>query len=245
MNAPDFIIDRSQRTPGGALPATAIQQIQRTLMNGGCVVVPSDTCYSLGMRAARNAHDRINTILNRPKNPISLAFHSVLAIEQVVELDDVSYALLQRFTPGPLTVVCAAREAFAKDAPEFLTSTISSPLGTVGVRIPDSWIERDVAACIPQPLTTVAVRENGDGKEVRHFDRAVELVAKGISGVGRLPWGAVEGDVEGDGFYSHHSTVVEALPDGPTRLRVFREGDIPVEVLEAAAQLVPRGPRAL
>jgi L-threonylcarbamoyladenylate synthase len=238
MSAPDFIIDRTQRTRAGALPTAAIQQIRRTLTGGGCVVVPSDTCYSLGvMAASRNAHEQINAILNRKKMPISLAFPSLLTIQQFVEVDLVSAILLERYTPGPITVVCKAYDTIPA---EFLSHTIASPRGTVGVRIPDSWIERDVAACIPRPLTTVAVREPDDAA-VRHFQRAVELVEAGMRRVGRpIPWGAVEGDVDGDGFYAHHSTVVEAVTGGPRRLHVWREGDIPVEELEATARLVPQ-----
>ncbi len=66
MGKPDSIIKKIQRTDGKALPTSIIQQMRSKLLRGGFVLLPSDTCYSLGALAIdERSRKNINTILNR------------------------------------------------------------------------------------------------------------------------------------------------------------------------------------
>ncbi len=228
MSQPDYTIEKSDRTRGGGLSTGAVQLLSGKLMRRGYILLPSDTCYSLAAIAIDDTvHGRINAILNRGDDPISLAFPSYFQLQQFVHVDRVAAALLEQFTPGPITVVCRANEKIPK---RFLTHTIKSGRGTIGVRIPDSYVERDIAASTPYPLTTVAVRDPKTKREIRDFSRALRVVGAGIERCGGAGWAAVAGEA----FYAHHSTVVEVV-GGAEGVTLLRKGDIPFDRIVAAS----------
>jgi L-threonylcarbamoyladenylate synthase len=62
---------------------------------------------------------------------------------------------------------------------------------TIGIRIPNSAVERQVAAALRSPITTVALR-NPDNSSMVDFDDAMEVMRHGMARVGRA-WSAIEG----------------------------------------------------
>jgi L-threonylcarbamoyladenylate synthase len=226
MSGPQFVIDKMQRTQGGALPTSRIQQVRSKLLERGFVLLPSDTCYSLGTLAFNEAaRNNVNAILDRKEGPISLAFGNYLQVQRFVEMDNTTALLLERFTPGTITIVCKAKNDISKD---FLVRTIASTDGTVGVRIPDSSIERDVAASTQYPLMSVAVRDLKTGEAIQDFKQALEVVGLGIERLGGAGWAAIEGDI----FHGRHSTVVRV--GGVDKVELLREGDTSFEEILGA-----------
>jgi L-threonylcarbamoyladenylate synthase len=159
----------------------------------------------------------VNAILGRKDEPISLAYSSYFQVQQFVKMDNTTAVLLERFTPGPITIVCKAKDDVSN---EFLEHTIGSNDRTIGVRIPDSWVERDVAGCTQYQLMTVAVRDFETGEAIQNFKRALEVVSLGTERCGGVGWAAIEGDA----FYAAHSTVIRV--GGSDKLELLREGDI-------------------
>lgn len=232
MSNPKVVVKIADRTKGGSLYTATVQRIRAALRWRGFVLLPSDTCYSIaGLASNKDVFDRINTLLGREKMPISLAFPDFWEVERWVELNAVSAILLEKFTPGPITIVCNANP---KLPVAFTNQTIGSAKRTIGVRIPDSVVERQAASCTQYPITTAAVRDPKDGKIVQNFEQAIEIVGMGIDKLGDLDWVAVEGE----GFFSQHSTVVQ-VADGVERLRLIREGDIPFEEIKAVSSILP------
>ena len=236
MSRPEFVFEKLRRTDGGALATSLIQRVRSKLVGGGSggfVLLPSDTCYSLAALPLNEAiRTAVNAILAREDCPISLAFSSYFAVQQLVEVDNTTALLLEAFTPGPITLVCNAK---ANISPDFLNA-IGSPDRTIGVRIPDSRIERDVAACTQFPLMSVAVRDPETGEAVQNFRRACQLVSSGIERYREVGWGALEGDV----FCASHSTVVRM--GGPEGVSLLRGGDISFEeILRVANSKNPSG----
>jgi L-threonylcarbamoyladenylate synthase len=111
--------------------------------------------------------------------------------------------------------VCKAKEAVPDD---FLMNVIGSSDRTIGVRIPDSSIERDLAASTQSPLMTVAVRDLNTGEAIQQFEQAVEVVKSGIERLGGAEWAAIEGE----NFYASHSTVIRV---GVDKVELLRKGD--------------------
>ena len=103
----------------------------------------------------------------------------------------------------------------------------------IGVRIPNSAQERQVAAAGETPITTVAVRSQEGNAPVTSFAEAMEIVQAGIKAIGGAPWCAVEGEI----LYQDTSTVVEILgEDG--NYRINRLGAIPEEEIRACIEAV-------
>jgi L-threonylcarbamoyladenylate synthase len=144
--------------------------------------------------------------------------------------------LLERFCPGPITVVC---KASSHGVPaQFFNDTIAARNRTIGVRIPSSSVERAVAAATPYPITTVAVRDPTSGDVVTHFETALEIVRSGTVAVGDPTWCAIKGNT----FYNQHSTVVEVV-EGAMRLRLVREGHISFDEVESYLRGLPPAAR--
>ncbi len=228
MSKPRFTIYNRDRTPGGNLTTAHLQKIRYFLSkNNGMILLPSDTGYSLAVRP-RNAEDykRINLILDRGELPVSLAFNNFFAVEQFIEITKVVACLLEKFTPGGITVVCKANPKIPR---EFITDSIHVSDGTIGVRIPDSSIEREVAGCVNYlPVTTVAVRDE-QGNIVQDFTTALEIVSKGMKAIGFTNWAAIEGDT----FLQYHSTVIR-VNHTTHEWNIEREGMISEEQVSAA-----------
>lgn len=232
MSKPDFIIDRWKRTDGGALPTSIVQQIRSQLMRRGFVLLPSDTCYSLGALAIDEAtRKNINIVLRREEEPISLGFSSYLQVQRFVKVGDTAALLFERFTPGPITIVCKAKNNVSK---EFVEQALGSFDRTIGVRISDSFIEREVAACAYEPVMTVAVRDLRTKEPIQDFGKALEIVTSGIERLGDVGWGAIEGEA----FYGLHSTVIRV--GDSNKVELLREGDIPFDEILSATNSISR-----
>ena len=157
MNEPDFILGREYLVRGGGLRTGALSLLMSKLLAGGFVVLPSDTSFSLATLPRDAAvHSRVNSILSRPSGPVSLAFANIPhATPAWIELSPAAAQILEKFTPGPVTVVGRAAESLPLP---FFSGTIAAPNRTIGVRISDSVIERDVSRCTAYPVTTIAIR---------------------------------------------------------------------------------------
>jgi len=152
---------------------TSVAEVVAILASGGLVALPTETVYGLGARADDSrALTRVFEAKGRPADNPLIAH--VASIEQVgdVVLSIAPYArdLMERFWPGPLTLVLPVRE----DMPSQLTAGLQ----TVGVRMPDHALTRAVIKALgvpvaapsanrsgrPSPTTWEAVREDLEGR---------------------------------------------------------------------------------
>lgn len=231
MTNPLLIISKDERTTGGSLSVRHLAVVARVLNGYGYVLLPSDTAYSLAALAVDpELQKRLNKILNRPKWPISLSFPSARVVREWTLPSMVVDHLMEQFCPGPITIVCEARPHLPT---RFFDATIASGNGTIGVRIPDSIVERDVAGSTSYPITTAAVRERGDGPAVTDFARAVEIVSAGMASLRDATWCAIEGG----SMYDKHSTVVRVTRSG--WLERIRVGFIPYDEIERSIAALP------
>ena len=219
----------ADRTPGGSLRARDVQLIANQLRRRWFVLLPSDTAYSIAVQPkGEQSRKFVNRLLGRDDIPVSLAFPSAPAARPYVLTSLTAEAIIDTFCPGPVTVVCPARPGRLPG--NFFAKAIAVQDDTIGVRVPDSTIEREIAGCTELPITTVAVRD-AKGNVVTSFDQAMAIVRAGLSRTGHVDWYAIEGNR----FYAHHSTVIRV--EGST-ISLLREGDIPFErILEVVRHL--------
>lgn len=216
----ETIIKIENRTANGALRSVDVARIKNCLLNHGLVILPSDTCYSLaGLAVSRQLPKKINQILKRNDEPISLAFPNFKMVEEYASLNIFTANLLETFTPGPITVICEAN----KDISQKLASEVTrSKDYTLGVRIPDSFIEREIANCTKYPITTVAIRNN---KKVplKNFVKAIEIVKRGIQAIDEtISLIAIEGDEK----FSESISTVAKYNKIKKKIEIIRSGSI-------------------
>lgn len=160
-------------TFGDSLAYGHLRQACYTLRQGGLCILPSDTCYSLAaLPFRRDSLAHLASILpDKDADPIPLAFGSLVLVQNYVKLTPRDEKLIDAYCPGPLTLVCEINDRQEKNVIEDMLHTH----GTIGVRIPDSTVERQVSIELQRPITTCAIRDDSGGP-VRSFDDAVSLV---------------------------------------------------------------------
>lgn len=160
-------------TLGESLAYAHLRQACHTLNYGGLCILPSDTCYSLAaLLHRRDALIRLGSIIpDKQTAAIPLAFGSLQMVRQYVKLTARDERLIDIHCPGPLTLVCEITDACRQRNLDELLHVH----GSIGVRIPDSNVERQLSIELQRPITTCAIRDDA-GAAVRNFDDAVALV---------------------------------------------------------------------
>jgi len=199
----------------------AIAEAARILRNGGLVVFPTETVYGLGAHALdARAVARIFEVKNRPRfDPLIVHIADSAMLDALCEsVPGPARRLIERFWPGPLTVVLPKRPV----VPDIVTAG----LPTVAVRWPSHPVAQALLRAAGIPVAAPSANPFGrlSPTRVEHLDPAlraqVDLIIDG---------GPCEFGVE--------STIVYATEEAVTVLRL---GAVPVEALEAVV-----GPVAL
>src|SRR6185295_9984211 len=110
----------------------------RVFRSGGIVAFPTETVYGIGVSSASpRALERLSAVKGRGTDkPFTVHLPDVPALYPLVGgLPPLAHRLLNRFCPGPITLVLPAREG-----------------GTVGVRVPDHRLARAVLAAADAPV---------------------------------------------------------------------------------------------
>ena len=110
----------------------AIAWAAERLAAGGVIGLPTDTVYGIAASLGRpDALRRVYAIKRRPTDqPLPVLLASVEALNRVaLDLDRKAALLLERYWPGPLTVVVPAREGMPDE--------VLGPGNTIGTRVPN------------------------------------------------------------------------------------------------------------
>lgn len=147
---------------------------ERVLENRGVVIIPTDTVYGLACRSdCPEAIERIFALKRRPADqPLALlvARHK-RPCDFCIEEDRVLHRLLERWWPGPLTVVAPAK------AP--LPSGLAGKGNTVGLRAPDhDWLQ-GLLHRLATPLAATSANISGR-QEVTYLDQLDTSILAGV-----------------------------------------------------------------
>ncbi len=196
-------------------PATPdnIAEAGRLLAAGRLVAFPTETVYGLGADAGDDrAVAAIFAAKNRPRfNPLIVHVADIAAADPLVEIDARARALMDRFWPGPLTLVLPRR----KGAPISLLA--SAGLDSLAVRLPDHPVARAVIEAAARPLAAPSANASGAVSPTR-----ADHVAQSL---GAAPAMILDG---GPCRVGIESTVLDLAGDAPLLLR---PGGIPAESL--------------
>ena len=141
------------------LPATspkAIKLARQLLREGEVVAFPTDTVYGLGASAfERFAVRQIFTLKKRPPDKaIPVFIYQIDDLNLVAQnVPNQAWPLLQKFWPGPLTVVLPKVAALPDD--------VTVGQSTVAVRIPDHPVSLDLVIKFGRPLAVTSANLSG------------------------------------------------------------------------------------
>jgi len=133
-----------------------IRQAAEALSQGGLVAFPTETVYGIGANAFdEEAVRRVYAAKGRPSdNPMIVHIARASDISTLAKkLSPQFIKLADAFWPGPLTMVVEKRE----EVPECVTGG----LATVGVRLPDSEVARELIRLAGVPIAAPSANLSG------------------------------------------------------------------------------------
>ena len=134
----------------------AIEQAGSIIRDGGLVAFPTETVYGLGADAMNErAVQRIFAAKERPSdNPLIVHVSNREMLEHVaIDVKEKAQHLIERFWPGPLTLVL---ERNSKVAP-----SVSAGLSTVAVRMPANTIALELLRAARTPIAAPSANSSG------------------------------------------------------------------------------------
>ncbi|TCZ71047.1 threonylcarbamoyl-AMP synthase, partial [Paenibacillus albiflavus] len=199
----------------------ALQEAAAMLRAGETVAFPTETVYGLGADATQTEAVRgIYAAKGRPSdNPLIVHIADRSQLDEWISgvVDERIEQLLAQFWPGPLTVILPVQ-------PNKLSPLVTAGLSTVGVRMPDHPIARELIRLAGCPVAAPSANSSGKPSPTR-----AEHVREDLDG--RIG-GIVDGGSAGVGL---ESTVVEWSQGA---LHILRPGGITAEALRAALRCV-------
>ncbi len=135
----------------------AIEKVVKTLKEGGLIIYPTDTVYGLGCDISNNkALTRIARLkgVKLDKANFSFIFYDLSNLSQYVkQIDTRTYKILRKALPGPYTFILNGNNKLPK---------VFKRKKTVGIRIPDNNIAREIVNELGNPIVSTSIRDDDD-----------------------------------------------------------------------------------
>lgn len=195
----------------------SLQEAADLLAAGKQVAFPTETVYGLGGDATNSdAVAGIFQAKGRPSdNPLIVHISHINQLSRFVQsYDGIAELLMQKFWPGPLTIVLPVKEGV-------LSPLVTAGLSTVGVRMPDHPVALAIIEQSGRPIAAPSANVSGRPSPTMASHVREDLDGK-IAGI-------VDGGATGVGL---ESTVVEIVDDNV--IRILRPGAITMEMLQQA-----------
>lgn len=181
-----------------------IDKVISILKDGGIVVYPTDTLYGMGCDALNvRAVEKICDLkgINPQKSNLSIICNDLSNISEYAKVSTPIFKLMRKNLPGPFTFILPTTSSLPK---------IYKNKKTVGIRIPDNLIIREIVEMLGNPVLSTSVKLEDD-EEVEYITDP-ELIQE--------KWGDIV-DIVIDGGIGgiEPSTVVDCTSDEPEIIR--------------------------
>lgn len=184
-----------------------IERIVSVLRNGGLIIYPTDTVYSLGCDIySKSAIERISRIkgIHPTQSRFSFICYDLSNISEYTKpFSNTVFKVMKKAFPGPFTFILPASSKVPKE--------LNSKRKTVGIRVPDNNIVRTIVKELGNPVFSTSIY---DEDEILEYSTDPELIfEKYCNNV----------DIVIDGGFGNNipSTVVDATSED---LEIIREG---------------------
>jgi L-threonylcarbamoyladenylate synthase len=182
------------------------------LKKGGIIAYPTETFYGLG--AKFDMEDSLKKLYDIKQRPEEKAMPLIIGNKELLtvitaSMNKTAVSLMDRFWPGPLTLIFLAKEN--------LSEYITAGTHKVAVRIPGESFALYLAITASFPITATSANLSGTSPAqdaetvIRYFGDKIDLIIDGGHTSGGLP-----------------STIVDVTGD---KIKILREGVIKKELL--------------
>ena len=181
-----------------------IDKVVQFLRDGGLIVYPTDTIYGLGCDIFNTrAVEKICRYKNIDVRKANLSFicYDLSHISEYAKVDNDTFKLMKKNLPGPFTFILNGNNNLPK---------LFRNKRTVGIRIPDNNIIRELVKGLGNPILSTSVRD--DENEIQEYFTDPELIHERYENIA---------DVVINGGYGSldPSTVVDCTGDEPVIVR--------------------------
>nr|WP_297164102.1 L-threonylcarbamoyladenylate synthase [uncultured Dysgonomonas sp.] len=180
-----------------------IDKVVKVLQDGGLVIYPTDTVYAIGCDALNvRAVEKICKMkgINPAKSNLSIICYDLSNISEYAKVDTSTFKLMKKNLPGAFTFLLNTTSSLPK---------IYKDKKTVGIRIPDNNIIREIVRILGNPVLTTSVK-NDD--EIIEYTTDPELMEEKYENVVDLIIDGGYGGLEA-------STIVDCTDGEPTIVR--------------------------
>ena len=184
-----------------------IEKIVSILRDGGIIIYPTDTLYGIGCDALNvRAVEKICALkgINPQKKNLSIICNDLSFISEYAQVDTPTFKLMKKNLPGAFTFILPTTSSLPK---------IYKNRKTIGIRVPDNNIIREIVAQLGNPVLNTSVKTVETDEDTAYLS-APELIYE--------KWSDTV-DVVIDGGYGEvePSTIVDCTGDEP---EIVREG---------------------
>lgn len=134
----------------------SLEKAAQLLKEGEVVAIPTETVYGLAANALDEAAvEKIFKVKNRPgHNPLIVHIGKRSDLDRLVQtIDPIQEILIERFWPGPLTIL------FEKSG--LVPKQVTAGLPTVGIRMPSHPVARKLLDLVEFPLAAPSANPSG------------------------------------------------------------------------------------
>lgn len=189
------------------------EEIINTLNNGGVIAYVTDTVWGLGcLPDNEKAVKKIYEIKKREaQKPLILMSNEVYnLLDYIKPIPKVGQQLIKKYFPGALTIVTDKSDK----TPDYITSNMP----TVGIRIPNNKVFKEICEIIPNHVLATTSANLSHQPSAKTYDQALENMT-----------GLADLIIEDYGYHAKglESTVVGVMNN---ELRIFRQGAITIDL---------------
>lgn len=188
-------------------------EIINVLTNGGVIAYVTDTVWGLGcLPNNESAVKKIYEIKKREaQKPLILMSNDIYPLlDYVKPIPKIGQILIKKYFPGALTIVTDKSE----NTPDYITSSMP----TVGIRVPDNEVFREICEIIPGHVLATTSANLSHQPSAKTYEQALENMS-GLADLIIEDYGHVAKGLE--------STVVGVMNN---ELRIFRQGAIHLDI---------------
>ena len=180
------------------------EKIIRMLREGGIVAFPTDTVFGLACLMEQNAIDKVYEAKGRSfDKPLPMMCSSLAMIKDNAFVSEKAEKIIDRFVPGPLTLIFRKREN--------VLDYVTMGKTTIGIRVPDDEFILNLIEELGEPILVTSANLSGETSLLKWEDVLASL------------HGRINGIVCEDARGEAASTILDVSEE---EIKVLREGPI-------------------
>lgn len=190
-----------------------IDEIVRTLKEGGLIIYPTETVYGLGVDATNEkAVEKLwNFKGERGDKPVLVAVSSIDMAAKYVRLNEAGESIIRKYWPGPVSIVAVSRNK--------VSTKVQGNTHTLGLRMPKQDTVLKIVNEFKKPVTSTSANVSGQDT-AKSLEKFLEIVAEEKQALIDLFIDAGELPVH------LPSTIVDTTGD---EIKVLRQGEVVVK----------------